>query len=1117
MGKQNTQPKCINRLTASYNGLKKFVKIEFSNQKLKYIFDDEGLHKHLRELLVEDVNIDINKLREGDTMDNRAKECLSRKFSKIKGSSCNNFEYTAVPEEPEGVPTEEPAKIAEFTQKHWSKVWSKKETDEELLNKHLKKFKRKFSDLKYRITIDEMEEIIASTPNTSPGPDGVPFIAYRKCHKFAPAIFRDIYNDPASKNPNKTPIHFNKSPLYLLAKKPSIEHPDYGLVYHPKATRPIPVSDTSNRIISAIFRFQLQKVAEEFVSSNQKGFLNNRVIADNPLEMARYLYDSVPPQQRKYLILIDFEAAFSSVSHDYIFKALTHFGLPSNFVQGLAQLFKNITHELALNGRLYKHADVSSGIKQGDPCSPIIFVIILEPLLEALQDINKDLMIKAYCDDIGMVTQNFKHDFPFIAQCLKVHGKISGAKINLGKTLIIAQHGWDPGGMERIKNSSWAKITETPNINFPSHAVYLGVPMGPDITPQVFFQKATAKFFKRIEEWKTLPISHASRITVANVFLTTLFSHLYQFCVIPQETTKQVNNAIVQLANKNRVIAYERLRFIDKVGYSTSSLKDLESLNAAAIIRCIGTEYGGCSEHPAHPNNVCKEAMQRIAQRTKCKFDIIWNEHINSRLPMQPIRSQVNYYRLIENACRKVSDTDKWFEKCKKRFNLQAWDTGNKSDFAHNCKIAHKNHKTEAFTVAKALINAWPTGRRQRWQTKVTAPCPFCMKQEESVEHFFGISGTENMCPCPVVVDAYKNHFGQDFPTTESMFMMDKKYESADINKRVIFTHAIYRSYLHIRHSPNVISNPVETIKSWTEMLEIKHNPRGGLARVDGIAQLTDDIKLVWYRGEFQVIEECRDDKVTISNRFRERQDVKIETLTNHQKFCNDIHIYTDGPFTNDLSSWGVTILGISDKPIDLKGIAIIDEKDKEFIGARIHSNNTGELSAIYHALKCISKTNGNFSKRIKIFSDSKLAIMGIEGGKIKNHKTFFSNIKCLRKNSEGRYPITFTHVYGHTKNRWNDRADQLAEQAIIIFLEVNTTSNINYKITHKRKAEWTTEDFCKRPRGERYVPNNAPMILYLDEAMYEGPMIFHQRKRPRPVFNLDPNKRPRNEYIEMV
>ena len=104
------------------------------------------------------------------------------------------------------------------------------------------------------------------------------------------------------------------------------------------------------------------------------------------------------------------------------------------------------------------------------------------------------------------------------------------------------------------------------------------------------------------------------------------------------------------------------------------------------------------------------------------------------------------------------------------------------------------------------------------------------------------------------------------------------------------------------------------------------------------------------------------------------------------------------------------------------------------YIGAEVGSNNTAELSAIFHAL--IEMANvASTEDEITIYGDSQYAGMLANGSwKPKANKSL---VKIIRKEWQRRqeqgYNFTWAHVRAHSDNKWNDMADEYANRGALM------------------------------------------------------------------------------------
>ena len=113
-------------------------------------------------------------------------------------------------------------------------------------------------------------------------------------------------------------------------------------------------------------------------------------------------------------------------------------------------------------------------------------------------------------------------------------------------------------------------------------------------------------------------------------------------------------------------------------------------------------------------------------------------------------------------------------------------------------------------------------------------------------------------------------------------------------------------------------------------------------------------------------------------------------------------------------------------------GRVVTNDKAPEFLGAAKGTNNTGELSAVHHALTRANEVLPHGTQTtVLILADSMLAICTTTGAwAARSNRTLVNKNKRALARLRGKgVDVRFRHIRAHEGHRMNERADALAKQ----------------------------------------------------------------------------------------
>jgi retron-type reverse transcriptase len=102
------------------------------------------------------------------------------------------------------------------------------------------------------------------------------------------------------------------------------------------------------------------------------------------------VYKNTCNRKRLRVVFLDLAKAFDTVSHEHISEGLKRFRVDSHFIDAVVDLYTDAsTHFTLAKGETPK-IPMTRGVKQGDPLSPLLFNVAMDPLLEAISVQNND-------------------------------------------------------------------------------------------------------------------------------------------------------------------------------------------------------------------------------------------------------------------------------------------------------------------------------------------------------------------------------------------------------------------------------------------------------------------------------------------------------------------------------------------------------------------------------------------------------------------------------------------------------------------------------------------------------------------------------------------------------
>ncbi len=145
-----------------------------------------------------------------------------------------------------------------------------------------------------------------------------------------------------------------------------------------KDFRPISLVGGMYKIIAKLLANRLSFVLGKIISSSQNAFVKGRQILDSVLVANECLDSRLKADIPGVLCKLDLQKAYDHVNWAFLLYLLRRCGFSEKWRRWISFCISSVRFSILVNGSLCGFFQSSRGIRQGDPLSPMLFVIIME-------------------------------------------------------------------------------------------------------------------------------------------------------------------------------------------------------------------------------------------------------------------------------------------------------------------------------------------------------------------------------------------------------------------------------------------------------------------------------------------------------------------------------------------------------------------------------------------------------------------------------------------------------------------------------------------------------------------------------------------------------------------
>lgn len=267
--------------------------------------------------------------------------------------------------------------------------------------------------------------------------------------------------------------------------------------------------------------------------------MDSALIANECINSAHLL------NQNGILCKIDFQKAYDNVAWSFIDYVLKRMGFGMTWRKWIEAVISHVYFSVLINGSSNGRFKSSKGLRQGDPLSPFLFLIVAESLnlmftkaaeLQWIQGFDSSpggskITHLLFGDDTLIFLKNDHRSIAHLRNILIWFEVISEVKINFHKTFLM-----DVGNVQNL--DSLATTLGCKTMVLPS--TYLGLPLGEAYRSNNKWDRIIERFEDILPSWMAINLSLGGKLTLILYVLMSLPIYLFSLFFAPINVIKKL-------------------------------------------------------------------------------------------------------------------------------------------------------------------------------------------------------------------------------------------------------------------------------------------------------------------------------------------------------------------------------------------------------------------------------------------------------------------------------------------------------------------------------------------------------------------------------------------------
>eukprot|EP00808_Paulinella_micropora_P019510 g32959.t1 len=263
--------------------------------------------------------------------------------------------------------------------------------------------------------------------------------------------------------------------------------------------RGIALTSCLGQLYLSLWARRLSGFMEGKLSEEQGGFRPNRSTTDHTISLHEALARRKLTRRSTHLFFVGFRKAFDTVWQDGLWERLWQSGIRGRAWRIIRDAYRGIRMRVLVDGCLTQPVPVAQGVRQGDPLSPVLFLIFIDALAEMLAErckglaycpegpaTRRQLRSLLYADDVVMLAES-PEELNAMIEVVRSFCDTWRIEINLAKSQVMEVH---PRGVCRKAEGYYYGFKA---IEVVKQYKYLGLTLTDTLSWDAHYERALAK------------------------------------------------------------------------------------------------------------------------------------------------------------------------------------------------------------------------------------------------------------------------------------------------------------------------------------------------------------------------------------------------------------------------------------------------------------------------------------------------------------------------------------------------------------------------------------------------------------------------------------------------